>query len=229
MAAAPMSLRNKIIITVAVTVLGVFGFGYMTYKDLGLLGRVDPSILQDPTEINCRIPPFLLREGDGTAIWSNIGQTVSDIAVQQKIIDTRPAVEAKLAELQGQIVKAQERLPREQEKAEMRQLIENLARDVPSQFGQPQILGVTIGEESGPNRTPNLRSVIFSTDLTGSTNGIIAYIDAIEKNPRFMTVSKITIDTGGLNRDPTSNKVVHLAHKVHLDIISYVYNPPVKK
>ena len=57
-----------------------------------------------------------------------------------------------------------------------------------------------------------------------------AYIDAIEKNPRFMTIGSITVDPMGLlTRDGATGKLVHLPHRCILDIVSYVYNPPVKK
>ena len=96
-------------------------------------------------------------------------------------------------------------------------------------MAQPKILSVNIYEDTS-NRTPNLRSVTFKTVLMGSTNGIIAYIDAIEKSPRFMTIGSITIDpVGQLTRDPGTGKLVHLPHHCALDIVSYVYNPPVKK
>ena len=224
MAAAPMPVKTKIAITAAVTVVLVGLFIWLTWKDLGHLGKMD-----HPELLSTSIPDFLQHEGDG-AIWADIDQTLSDIDAAQKIIDTKAAFQAQLDGLQSSIVKAQERLPREQEKAEMRQLIESIARDVPSQYGQPKIVGVSISEDANSNRTPNLKSVTFHTELMGTTNGIIAYIDAIEKNPRFMTIGSINVNPmGTLTRDPATGKLVHLPHRCILDIISYVYNPPVKK
>jgi hypothetical protein len=224
MAAAPMPIKTKIAITASATVVAVGVLLWLTWKDLGQLGKMD-----QPDLMTSSLPGFIQREGGDGNIWGDIDQTLSDIDAQQKIIDTKPAYQAQLDGLQNQIVKAQERLPREQEKAEMRALIENIARDVPSQFGQPKILNVSIFEDNGKDRTPNLKSISFHTQLTGTTNGIIAYIDAIEKNPRFMTIGSINLQMGTLSRDLVTGKLAHGPHTCTLDIISYVYNPPVKK
>ena len=69
-----------------------------------------------------------------------------------------------------------------------------------------------------------MQTVTYQTEIIGDLNGIIKYIDTIEKNPRFMRVSAFTLKPGaaGVDKD---KKVTFPPHSVSMTIVTYVYNP----
>jgi len=171
----------------------------LIYRALGVLGPDQ----QD------RIPSFMLRNLPGN-IWSTITDTEAQIATQQAEIDKGPAIQKEMEGLEADIKAARERLPLESEKIDMRLLIEKLARDIPSDIGN-----VT-------------QKVTYLTELTGDLNGIIKYIDVIEKNPRFMTVNSIQIRPGSVTLD-AEKKLFLTPHTVRLSLSTFVYNPQTGK
>jgi hypothetical protein len=77
------------------------------------------------------------------------------------------------------------------------------------------------GARSGGNKP---EQVVYQTELSGDLNGIIKYIDMIEKNPRFMLVNSLSLKPGGLSTDE-EKRTVFRPHEVKMNIITYVYNP----
>lgn len=186
-------------------------FAWFTWKVMGDLGA-DPSI-----------PAFLRRDGVGK--WSEITGVEDQIAEKQKIIDGKPEIERKLAALKGDIADAEQRLPREAEKAQMREVIERLAREIPPELGSVKIKSVRIVEDAGDASKKNeLRTVTYQTEVAGDLNGLIKYIDSIEKNTRFMMVNSITWRAGDVAIDSDSKaKPAFKPHAVKMDLVTYVY------
>jgi hypothetical protein len=190
----------------------------LIYRALGVLGP-------DPTD---RLPGFFHRIVPGN-LWEQINDTEAKIAVEQAEIDKRSAVQKEMDGLEADIKAARERLPLESEKIDMRLLIGKLARDIPSDVGSVQVLSVRIIEEAGAtaSRTgggEDTQKVTYLTDITGDLNGIIKFIDMIEKNPRFMTVNSIVIKPGTVSQD-TEKRLVLTPHSVKMSLSTYVYNP----
>jgi hypothetical protein len=192
---------------------------YWAWHDLGTLGKINPEIATDNKL------PSLLQRDQPTSLWAAINDLQSQIKTQDEIIARGPAVEKELASLQGEIKTAQERLPQESEKAEMRDMIERLAREIPKDIGTVELKSVNILDAADRGDT---RTITVQADLSGDQDGIIKYIDSLEKNTRFMAVSTLSIRSGGLTIDPASKKIAYGLHTVHMDIVTYVYNP-VKK
>jgi hypothetical protein len=199
---------------------------FWAWKALGTLGKIDPDILA-AEGISSMSPPF--QRNTPTGIWTDPDTGIialqGHIKEKDEIIKRGPDVDKKLASLQGEIKAAQERLPQESEKAEMRDMIERLAREIPKDIGTVELKSVSILDagEKGDTRT-----ITFQTDLNADQDGIIKYVDAIEKNTRFMAVNNLTIRSGGVNIDSTTHKITYGLHAVHLDIVTYVYNPSKK-
>lgn len=199
----------------AVTVL----FAYLTWQVMAQLGA-DPGI------------PSLLRR-DGMGKWADITGVEDQIAVKQRVIDRKPEIQRRLSELQSEISAAEERLPREAEKAQMREVIERLARDIPPEMGVVKLKSVRIIEDAGAtgaaaagaaSKRGSLRTLTFQTEVTGDLNGIIKYIDSVEKNRRFMSVNTISFKGGGVKSDPDSKgKLVYELHSAKMDLVTYVY------
>lgn len=189
--------------------------GYYGWKALGDLGA-DPSI-----------PGFLRREGMGK--WAEITAVQDQIAEKDKIIKRKPEIEAKIRDLQDDIAAAEERLPREAEKAQMREVIERLAREIPPELGNVKLKSVRITEDApqaiGGSKRGGLSTVTYQTEIQGDLNGIIKYIDSIEKNTRFMAVNQISFKGGGVSMDAADGKpkVKFEPHSVRMDIVTYVY------
>lgn len=194
-------------------------FTYLTWQVMAQLGA-DPGV-----------PPIFRREGMGK--WSEISAVDVQIAEKQAVINRRPEIERKLGEIQTEIAEAEERLPREAEKAQMREVIERLARDIPTEIGVVKLKSVRIIEdESGQSaivtgagsRRGTLRTITYQTEVSGDLNGIIKYIDSIEKNKRFMSVSTISFRGGGVKADgEAKGKIQYELHTVKMDLVTYVY------
>ncbi len=189
--------------------------GWYAWKVMADLGA-DPSI-----------PPFLRREGMGK--WQEISDVESQIAAKQAIIDRKPEIVQRIDGIKDEISSAEERLPREAEKAQMRETIERLAREIRPEMGKVSVKSVRILEDAAPAggsaKRPSLRTVVYQTEVTGDLNGLIAYIDAIEKNTRFMSVNQITWKGGDASNDKENKgKLNYSSHSVKMDLVTYVYS-----
>jgi hypothetical protein len=189
-------------------------FGYFSWKVLGELGS-DPTIL-----------PLLRRENVG--VWAEITSVQDQIQEKQKIIDRKAQIESTLRDLQDDIAAAEERLPRAAEKAQMREVIERLAREIPTELGSVKIKSVRINEaepHTGGKRG-GLSTVTYQTEVQGDLNGIIKYIDSIEKNTRFMAVNQLSLRSGNVVLEAADGKpkTKFEPHTVKMDIVTYVYS-----
>jgi len=194
---------------------------YWAWHDLGKLGKINPEV---PEAEGNKLPSFLQRDVP-TSVWSEITDLHGQIKSQEEIIARGPDVAKKLAALESENKALQERLPQESEKAEMRDMIERLAREIPKDIGTVELKSVTIVDNGDRGDT---RTITFQTDLAGDQDGIIKYIDSLEKNTRFMAVNTLSIHAGQVTLDQTTRKLAYGLHNVHMDIVTYVYNPSKK-
>ena len=192
----------------------------LIYRSLGVLG-------DDPED---RLPGFMHRSVPGNK-WELIGAKNVEITAKDVIIARGPAAIITLKGLEADIKSGRDRLPLDSEKTEMRLLIDKLARDIPSDIGSVQVRSVRINEGASAATRAGARSggnkpeqVVYQTELSGDLNGIIKYIDMIEKNPRFMLVNSLSLKPGGLGTDEEKHTVFR-PHEVKMNIITYVYNP----
>jgi hypothetical protein len=216
-----LNKNQQLAVLIGVPALVAITVGVFIYRALGVLGP-------DPDD---RLPGFLHRVLPGNK-WEQI--TALDVQIQEKdvIIARRPAVVAELTNLEADIKAGRERLPLESEKTEMRLLIEKLARDIPSDIGTVKVKSVKIIENAGAARTgaasrsggSRPEQVTYQTEISGDTNGIIKYVDMIEKNPRFMLVNSFALKPGKMGTDD-EKRPVFSPHEVKMNIITYVYNP----
>jgi len=210
---ASLDKRQQITVVVAIPVALVLLFGWLSWRTLAKLGP-DPAL-----------PAFVQRSGGE---WAKINELTDQIAAKDLIIAEEPAINRRLAALKTEIEIADQRLPKEAEKPEIRQLIEKLARDVPNSIGSVQFKGVRIIEGVAV-KGQDYQPVTYQTEVTGDLNGIIKYVDSIEKNPRFMAVRNLTIKPTGVSLDVQSQRVVAGLHQVNMDIVTYVYTGSQKK
>lgn len=213
--ALPKQQRLGIAFAVPVAIAAIAG--YLTWGALAQLG---------PDEA---VPGFMRRD-TGAGTWNQINQVQSEIDAKQAIIAERPKIQKQLEALQAEIAVAEERLPREAEKSMMREVIQRLARDVPADIGTVNLKSVRISEDTsgstrGSSSKGELWSMTFNLDVEGDINGIIKFIDSVEKNPRFMIVNSIQIRSGDVKADTTAQppKPAYGLHTVRLDLITYVY------
>ena len=192
----------------------------LIYRSLGVLGA-DPDV-----------PGFMQRSLPGNK-WELIEAKNVEIAAKDVIIARGPAAIIELKSLEADIKTGRDRLPLESEKTEMRLLIDKLARDIPSDIGSVQIKSVKINEGSSASARSGAAArsggskpeqVTYQTELSGDLNGIIKYIDMIEKNPRFMLVNSLSLKPGKLGTDE-EKRTVFGPHEVKMNIITYIYNP----
>jgi hypothetical protein len=218
-----LNKNQQLAVLIGVPAVVAIALGVLIYRSLGVLGP-------DPED---RLPGFLHRNVPGNK-WEQINTLNTQIAEKDVIIARRSAKERELANLEADIKAGRERLPLESEKAEMRLLIEKLARDIPSDIGTVQVKSVKIIETgtAGASRSPAAsrtggskpEQVTYQTEITGDLNGIIKYVDMIEKNPRFMLVNSFALKPGKLGADE-EKRPVFMPHEVKMNIITYVYNP----
>ena len=188
-------------------------FAYMAWGVMAKLGS-DPGV-----------PEFLRRENMG--LWSTISEVEDQIDAKKAVINRKPEIERRLSAIQDDIAAAEQRLPREAEKAQMREVIERLAREVPPEIGTVKLKSVRILEgDADQSKKGGLRTVTYQTDVSGDLNGLIKYIDSIEKNTRFMSVNSISFKGGSISVDSEDKgKIIYEPHSVKMDLVTYVYAP----
>ena len=205
--------RQQIAIVVGVPVLIVGLLGYLSWGQLVKLGP-DPQV-----------PGFLQRP---VGLWSEINAANEGIVAQEAVIATGPEIERQLKALSDEIALAEDRLPLEAEKTEVRVLIEKLAREIPPSVGQVEFKAVRI-VEGGVVKGQDYQPITYMVEIQCDLNGAIKYIDSIEKNVRFMMVRNLSLTPGTLSLDPGSNRVVSTRHSVNLEIVTYVYTAGQKR
>ncbi len=215
---ATLNKRQQMAVLIGVPCAGLILLGWLSHRSLGRLGP-DPSV------------PSLVHLEKPDNIWGQINATQVQIAEKDLIIAEGPKIEADLKALEDEIYEAEQRLPTVAEKAAMRQLIERLAREIPADIGIVRYRSVKISEgakSAGGRGGSDYQTIIYQTEVEGDLNGIIKYIDALEKNPRFMTIRSMTIKPGDMKLTETKDKISYALHQVNLEVVTYVYTAPQK-
>lgn len=219
-----LNKNQQLAVLIGVPAVVAITLGVLIYRAMGVLGP-------DPED---RLPGFMHRNLPGNK-WEQITNLDKQIQEKDVIIARRQKVIDELNSLEADIKAGRERLPLESEKAEMRLLIEKLARDIPSDIGTVLVKSVKIIENTTAapaSRQPSAsrsggsrpEQVTYQTEISGDINGIIKYVDMIEKNPRFMLVNSFTLKPGKIGTDDEKRPVLQ-PHEVKMNIITYVYNP----
>lgn len=171
------------------------------------------------------VPGFLRRAGDDSSLYAQIAAKETAIAAQNAIAARLPERQALLDSMKADIAAARKRLPTDAQKAEVRQLIEDLARQVGSSSGALVVRSVAIREaapSTARGAASDYKSVEYQTSVTADMDGIIQYINLIERNERFMTVEGIQLTTGGVATSADSGKVEGKPHTAQLRIVTYI-------
>lgn len=171
------------------------------------------------------VPGIIRRAGDETSLFAQIAAKEAEIAAQNAIAAKLPERQALLDSMKADIAAARKRLPTDAQKAEVRQLIEDLARQVGSASGALVVRSVSIREAAptaGRNAAGDYKSVEYQTSVTADMDGIIQYINLIERNERFMTVEGIQLTTGGVGFNSETSKVEAKPHTAQLRIVTYI-------
>jgi hypothetical protein len=217
-----LNKNQQLAVLIGVPAVIAITLGVLIYRALGVLGP-------DPDD---RLPGFMHRTVPGNK-WEQINALDVQIGEKDVIIARKPKVIEELTNLEADIKAGRERLPLESEKGEMRLLIEKLARDIPSDIGTVKVKSVKIVENAAATGRGGAAArsggtkpeqVIYQTEITGDTNGIIKYVDMIEKNPRFMLVNSFALRPGKVGTDD-EKRPTFAPHEVKMNIITYVYNP----
>ena len=209
------NLPRKVWLIVVAAVTVVFSAGII-YALAGSLHRLG----EDP-----EVPGFMRRSGDETSLYSQIVVKDGEIAAQNAIAAKLPEREALLDSMKADIAAARKRLPSEAQKAEVRQLIEDLGRQVGSASGSLMVRSVSIREAAptgGRSAASEYTSIQYQTVVTSDMDGIIQFINLIERNERFMTIEGIQLSTGGVALNAETNKVDNLPHTANLTIVTYL-------
>jgi len=201
--------REQAIVCVVVPLLIAGAIGYFAWGELKKLGP-DPALYT-----------FMQRPG---GVWQSINDINAQITVQQAVVDSGPRVEKQLAALQEKIREAESTLPRVVEKAEMTKLIEEYARQVLPEIGIVQFRAVSI-KEGGVVKGEDYQPITYNTEIVGDLNGIIKFIDQIEKNQRFMMVRTLSIKPGKLEVSAETQAIKETLHEAKMEIVTFVYNP----
>lgn len=206
--------KTWLIIVAAATVVLA---GIVIYVLAGSLHRLgdDPGV-----------PGFLRRAGDETSLFAQIAAKDAEIAAQNAIAAKLRERQALLDSMKADIEAARKRLPTDAQKAEVRQLIEDLARQVGTSSGALTVRSVAIREAAqaakGRGAVSDYKSVEYQTAVSADMDGIIQFINLIERNERFMTVEGIQLTTGGVALNNESGKVEAKPHTAQLRIVTYV-------
>jgi len=172
------------------------------------------------------VPGFMRRAGNDQSLYALIAGKDSAIAAQNVIFAKLKEREGLLNGMKADIAAARKRLPTDAQKAEVRQLIEDLGRQVGSASGALTVKAVSIREAAqaaGRATAKNdYTSVEYQTTVMADMDGIIQYINLIERNERFMTVEGLQLTTGGVGLNKESGKIESKPHTGVLRIVTYI-------
>lgn len=201
-----------IVIAAATVVLS----GVVIYFLAGSLHRLGP----DPG-----VPGLLQRQGDESSLFAQIAAKDAAIAEQNAIAAKFAERDALLKSMKADIDAARKRLPTEAQKAEVRQLIEDLARQVGTSAGALVVRSVSIREAAaaaGRGAAQDYKTIEYQTTVSSDLDGIIHFINLVERNERFMTIEGIQLTSGGVAVNNETGKVETKPHTAQLRIVTYI-------
>jgi Tfp pilus assembly protein PilO len=205
--------KQWLIVIGATTLVLCLALGIGMHMSLGKLGP-DPGV-----------PGILRREGAADSFYAQISAKEKAIAEKNAIAAKLPERTRLLDSMKSDIEAARKRLPTEAQKGEVRQLIEDLARQVGSGSGALLIKSVSIRETAaGAARgaKSTYKTIEYQTSLIGDMDSLIQFINLIERHDRFMTVDGIQITGGGVETDKENGAVRAKPHTANLRIVTYV-------
>ncbi len=205
--------KHWLIVIASVTVVLCGTIGYFLAGSLHRLG---------PDEA---VPALIRRQGDESSLITQIAAREAAIAEQNAIFAKLDEKTALLNSMKADIAAARKRLPTEAQKAEVRQLIEDLARQVGSSSGALMVRSVAIREAApttGRTAAGDYKTIEYQTQVSADLDGIIQYINLIERNERFMTVVGFPIATGGVAPVAAWGKIEATPHPVPLRIVTNI-------
>lgn len=209
-----LTRMHWLIVVGALTLVIAGTFGWLLAGALAQLGA-------DP-----KVPSFLQRSGDDTALYAIIEARERSIVEQNEIAKRLPAIKQRLAGMSADIEAARKRLPSDSEKSTMRQLIEDLGRQVGAGASALLVKSVQIREAApaaGRARSASdYRTVEYNTTVSTDMDGLIQFINLIERHERFMTIEGIQITPGGVAADSKAQKVEFKPHTAVLRIVTYI-------
>ncbi|MDA3961861.1 MAG: hypothetical protein PF961_13815 [Planctomycetota bacterium] len=212
----PAKQRKIILIVWPLVVVAVFG--YMSYGALGTLGD-DPKL---------QSVSFIPRAKAKKNLWSQIKGLEQQIQAEKAVVSRKAMAEEELADAKLRMAELQSRLPNQKQKEEMRLRLQEMVNDVPRDVGEVRFVGVSIQEaaDAGAGRRRGGKSdhstVTYRLELNADMNGLIWYLDRVEKNPRFMSVNALTVTPGSIEVDRDNLEITTKLHKVDLDVVTYV-------
>lgn len=207
-----LSKRQQLAVALGIPAVVAVVIGMIAYQELGVLG---PDL---------SLPGIVQRTSDPESWFARINALQTEIDQQAEIIKRKPLRDRELLSLQKDITAAENLLPRDKEVLEIVQKLSEMGR-IPSDIGIVQVGNVMIKDGGQPVAgrgvaTNDLPQVVYEIDIDGTTNGIIKYIDSIERFPgRFMAVTSIVIRPG----KPVPDK--EALHHVKLTLVTYTYQP----
>jgi len=206
--------RKHWLIVIGVTTALIGGvFVYLAMGSLRRLGA-DPEV-----------PAILRSAGDSTSLFAQIADKEQAILAQQLIAAKFKEREALLTSMKADIDSARKRLPSEVKKGEVRQLIEDLARQVGTVSGALTVKTVSIRESAATatrGSSQDYRTVEYQIAISADLDGLIQFINLVERNEQFMTIEGIQLTAGAVAIDRASGKIEPKPHNVQLRIVTYI-------
>jgi len=206
--------KHWLIIIASVTLILCGTIGYFLAGSLHRLGQDEG------------VPSIIRAAGDDQSLYAQIAARESAIAEQNLVYAKLKERTDLLSGMKADIAAARKRLPTEAQKAEVRQLIEDLARQVGSSSGALVVRSVAIREAAaaagGRGSVADYKTIEYQTQVSADLDGVIQFINLIERNERFMTVEGIQLSSGGVATDLASGKIEGQPHSVTLRIVTYI-------
>ncbi len=172
------------------------------------------------------VPGFMRRVGNDQSLYAQVRAKEDAIKAQAVIVSKTTERQAVLDSMKVDIAAARKRLPTEAQKAEVRQLIEDLARQVGSASGALTVKAVSIREAATKAAVrgggADYKSIEYQTTVSADMDGIIQFINLIERNERFMTVEGIQLTSGGVGLNRDTGKPESKPHTAQLRIVTYI-------
>ncbi|MEK7412645.1 MAG: hypothetical protein AAB263_04935 [Planctomycetota bacterium] len=215
-----LSRFHWLIIIGAVTLLLAALFVFLANSALNELGQ----------EENGSVPTFLLRAGDADARWTQITDLRKQIDEQEKVAKQLVEKRKRLESMQLDIEAARKRLPSaaEAQRAAMYQMLFGLSVQATSGTNAVTMKSFGIdfkgGGSSRGRSAGDIVKVEISTQVLADMDGLIRFLNLIERHERLMIVESIMLTNGGVAKNEETKRIEVKPHSVSLKIVTYIDN-----
>ncbi len=192
-----MSEKQFLIVVVALGVLVLGVFGFLSYKDYARIREIKAE-----------------------------SATLDDqLKVHKKKIELIPALKAEVIKLEGKFDEQRKFLPEVRDTNNLIEVMTYLCEE--AKLNRPEDVQPEMKRETGPKRAPTgeIEPILYKIELSGSFFNFVQFLNLVEHYQRFLRVRDFTISGGGDRGKKGVVEGVAADLKFKLTLITYRFRP----